>query len=373
MSSYLVTIYLTGLFPALAALLGAMVGSFLNVCIYRLPLDMSVRTPARSFCPGCRRQIPWFQNIPVLSWLLLRGRCSGCKASIPARYLFVEILNAVLFAAIALRVVPSNPWLLIPYGTLASLLVVATFVDLEHMIIPDEVTWGGVAAGCVASLVFPDLHGAGGRGGALVAALFGAAIGYGGLWTVVEVGRLVFGRRRLVFDPPASMTWVRTGETASLRVDGEELEWAALFPRGTEKVLMELSDGEVDGKPLGASKWEWRFESLWTQEGSLDLNQVDKVSAKVSILTLPREVMGFGDVKFLAAIGAFTGWKAVLFTVMAASTAGALLGTAALLLGKREWSSKIPFGPYLAFGALLWILAGPELLSSYWSLFAARP
>ncbi len=366
------TIYLTGVFPALAALLGAMVGSFLNVCIYRLPLDMSVRSPARSFCPACRRQIPWFQNIPVLSWILLRGRCSGCNAPIPARYLVVEILNAVLFAAIALRVAHSNPWLLIPYGTLVSLLVVATFVDLEHMIIPDEVTWGGVAAGCVASLVFPDLHGAAGWGGGLLTALLGAAVGYGGLWTVVEVGRLVFGRRRLVFDPPASVTWVRTGETASLTVDGEELEWASLFPRGTEKVVMEVLAGEVDGKPQRDPKWEWRFESLGTAEGSLDLNQVNTVSAKVNILILPREVMGFGDVKFLAAIGAFTGWKAVLFTVMAASTAGALLGTAAFFLGKREWSSKIPFGPYLAFGAVLWIFAGPELLSAYWSLFAAQ-
>lgn len=366
------TIYLTGVFPALAALLGAMVGSFLNVCIYRLPRDMSVHSPARSFCPACRRQIPWFQNIPVLSWILLRGRCSGCKASIPARYLFVEVLNAVLFAAVALRLAHSNPWLLIPYGTLVSLLVVATFVDLEHMIIPDEVTWGGVAAGCVAALVFPELHGAVGRGGALSTALLGAVVGYGGLWTVVEAGRLVFGRRRLVFDPPVSVDWVRTGDTASLCVDGEELEWASLFPRGTEKVVMEVLGGEVDGAPRKAARWEWRFESLGTLEGGLDLNRVNSVAAKVSALTLPREVMGFGDVKFLAAIGAFTGWKAVLFTVMAASTAGALLGTTALLLGKREWSSKIPFGPYLAFGAVLWIFAGPELLSAYWALFAAR-
>lgn len=367
------TIYLWGLFPALAALLGAMVGSFLNVCIYRLPRDLSVHTPARSFCPGCKRAIPWYQNIPVLSWVVLRGRCSGCKSSIPVRYLAVEILTAVLFAAIALRIGHSNRWLLLPYGTLMSLLVVATFVDLEHMIIPNEVTWGGVAAGCMASLVFPDLHGAAGRGGALAMALLGAAVGYGGLWTVVEVGRLVFGRRRLVFDPPAATTWVRSGETACLSVDEEALEWASLFPRGTEKVQMEVVDGDIDGKAHGASQWEWRFESLSAEGTSLDLNKVNKITARVRMLTLPREVMGFGDVKFLAAIGAFTGWKAVLFTVMAASTAGALFGTLALLLGRREWSSKIPFGPYLAFGAVLWIFAGPELVSAYWSLIAIQP
>ena len=87
------------LFSALAFFLGAVVGSFLNVCIYRLPRDLSVNKPRRSFCPTCKTQIPWQQNIPLLSWLFLRGRCAKCGSKIAFRYFGVELLTALLFLA----------------------------------------------------------------------------------------------------------------------------------------------------------------------------------------------------------------------------------------------------------------------------------
>ena len=83
--------------------------------------------------------------------------------------------------------------------------------------------------------------------------------------------------------------------------------------------------------------------------------------------------MGFGDVKFIAAIGAFLGWKAVIFTIMAASTVGAMVGVATIAAGRREWSAKIPFGPYLALGALVWLFHGPELVQWYWTLMLPAP
>src|SRR5260221_14400414 len=129
-------------------MLGASIGSFLNVCIYRMPLDISVNEPKRSFCPSCKYQIPLYHNIPLVTWLVLRGKCANCGARISFRYFAVELLTGLLFLAIWLKVWtwvradwPPQAWALaLPYWILAALLVVATFIDLEHFIIPDEIT-----------------------------------------------------------------------------------------------------------------------------------------------------------------------------------------------------------------------------------------
>jgi leader peptidase (prepilin peptidase)/N-methyltransferase len=97
------------------------------------------------------------------------------------------------------------------------------------------------------------------------------------------------------------------------------------------------------------------------------------IEGEVTEVTLPREAMGFGDVKFMACIGAFLGWKAVFFTVMTASVVGAIVGVGTMLVGRREWSAKIPFGPYLALGALVWLFAGPELVSWYMNMVMPPP
>jgi len=359
-----------GVIVVITAVFGAMVGSFLNVCIYRLPLGLSVGNPVRSFCPGCERTIPWYQNIPVLSWLLLGGRCGGCRNKISPRYLVVEILTALLFAGVAARFVGSTPLLIVPGVCFVSLLVVATFVDLEHLIIPDEVTWGGVGAGIVFAFLLPELHATGSRFEALGWAALGASVGYGTLWLVAEGGRLVFGKSRFAFDPPVEAVWTRTGESAELVVDGEVLDWSGLFPRGTEVVEMDFTDGDLDGTRFEAVRGIWSFESLEMAGRLVDLNAASRLACRLRSLVLPREVMGYGDVKLLAAIGAFNGWKAVFFTLMAGSCAGAAFGLAALLVGRRAWSAKIPFGPYLAFGALLWLAVGEELWRMYWAVLS---
>ena len=125
------------LFSAFAFVLGAAVGSFLNVCIYRWPVDLSINKPRRSFCPACKQPIPWHQNLPLVSWILLGGRCANCGAKIAFRYFAVELITALLFLAIW----QSFPWqMAIAYWIFASLLIVGTFIDLEHFIIPDRVT-----------------------------------------------------------------------------------------------------------------------------------------------------------------------------------------------------------------------------------------
>lgn len=357
----------------LGVLFGAMVGSFLNVCIYRLPRGISVAKPARSFCPGCEKTISWYHNIPLMSWLVLRGKCAGCSQCIPARYFVVEVLTSVFFGGIVWKFWGSSASLILPYFLFVSLLLVATFVDLEHMIIPDEVTWGGVLAGLVCALSVPSLHSVSGRLDSLLMAGIGALAGYGILWCVVEGGRLAFGRRKFTFTTSTEVVWTRSGDTAELIVDGESLDWSDLFPRGTESVVMEFEDAQVDGRGVSGSSAIWKFESLVIARQTFDLNQVVQFKARLNSLVLPREVMGYGDVKFLAAIGAFTGWKAVLFTLLSGSIAGAGLGIFGLLTGRREWSEKIPFGPYLALGALLWLVMGKELWGAYWALIYSGP
>ena len=350
-----------------AGCLGAMVGSFLNVCIHRLPRGMSVRQPARSFCPHCSRTIPWFYNLPVLSWLLLRGRCASCRKPIPVRYLLVECLTAALFACAAWKTGPLYPGILAAQLLLLSLLIAASFIDLEHLIIPDEITLGGVVAGLVCSALWPQLHAQESLWRGLAFSCAGAAAGYGLLWAVAELGRLAMGRQRLGFDPPVALAWVRSGDTAELTVDGETMDWAEFFARGSEKVRMQVESGTLDSETVGAGEWVWGFEELLYEGRVLDLNTVGRVDLRVTTLVLPREVMGYGDVKFLAAIGAFLGWKAVLFSVLSGSILGALLGAAALVSGRRDLATKIPFGPYLAVGAALWMFVGPSLVQAYWS------
>jgi leader peptidase (prepilin peptidase)/N-methyltransferase len=141
-------------FPLAAALLGACIGSFLNVCIYRIPKEESIVHPG-SHC-GCGKPIAWYDNIPVLSWLILRGRARCCGRAFSFRYPAIELLTAALFLAC---------WLLFPPGKAAagmvfcSILVCATFIDLDHMIIPDVFTIGGALVGVLLSMTLPVLHG----------------------------------------------------------------------------------------------------------------------------------------------------------------------------------------------------------------------
>ena len=155
------------LFAFFAFVLGTSIGSFLNVCIYRMPLGLSVNEPKRSFCPSCKYQIPLYHNIPLVTWLVLRGKCANCGSRISFRYFGVELLTGLLFLAIWLKEwmwgMPAwaqGRWLLaLPYWVMAALFVVATFIDFEHFIIPDEITIGGTVAGVLLSFALPALQG----------------------------------------------------------------------------------------------------------------------------------------------------------------------------------------------------------------------
>lgn len=346
-------------------MLGAAVGSFLNVCIYRLPRGLAVHRPARSFCPHCRAPIPWYHNIPLVSWLALRAKCARCGGPIALRYLAVELLTALLFLGVWLRVWHGGGWVLaVPYWILVSLLVAATFIDLEHYIIPDEISLGGVVAGVFCAVGLPMLHAAPTFWSGGLRALVGAAAGYGLLRAIVELGKLVFGKRKLAFHPAAEFA-LQPGESPALVVGGESLAWDELFARPTDVLELTCPEAEIDGDRRADVVLRFFHDRLEWEGGRRPLGELRAVRGRVTMATVPREAMGMGDVKLLAAIGAFLGWGPVLFTVVVASVFGSVLALTAVLLGHREWSARIPFGPYLAGGAVLWILAGPEIVGWY--------
>jgi leader peptidase (prepilin peptidase)/N-methyltransferase len=190
--------------------IGLFVGSFLNVAIYRLPRDdMSVARPARSFCPNCKRQLTWSENIPLFSWALQRARCRGCGAPISWRYPAVELLTALLWALVAWTTADDTPLLLVRVLVISGL-IVATFVDFDCFEIPDEVSIGGMLVAPILCLAVPQIHAdsyiaqqwAGGeptRVGALLACLAGMAAGGGILLAIGWAGSKAFGREAMGF------------------------------------------------------------------------------------------------------------------------------------------------------------------------------
>ena len=261
---------------------GACMGSFLNVCIYRIPLELSVITP-RSHCTKCNTPIAWFDNIPLVSYLALRARCRRCGERISPRYFIVELLVAALFLLVWLKFgLPGEPrplwltpfptiWMVPVYWLAVFGLALGTFVDFEHMIIPDRVSLGGIVIGIVLSALVPAMHFASTFDEGLTAAITGAIVGSGLLWGVALLGKLLF----------------------------------------------------------------------------------------------RKDAMGMGDVKLLGAIGAFLGWKAVLFTVMGSSFVGAVVGLSLVAGGQKQMQSRIPYGPYLALAALVWMFWGPTMWNAY--------
>ena len=355
------------LFGAFAFVLGAAVGSFLNVCIYRWPVDLSINRPRRSFCPNCKQPIPWHQNLPLISWLVLRGCCANCGAKISFRYFAVELVTALLF----LTIWESFPWqVAIAYWIFISFLIIGTFIDFEHFIIPDRVTIGGVIAGVVCSVAVPALMQTDSRVAAGVRSLLAAALGYVILLIVLEAGKIAFGRKRIRFDAPTPFAWTKRGDDADFVVGPEESLWSDYFAREKDRLWLTCDEARIDHDTYGNVMLEFRYDRVTAEGHVLMLDDVTHISGIARELVIPREAMGRGDLKFLAAIGAFLGWRAVLFSLFAGSLLGSIVGLITLVVGKPVWSAKLPFGPYLAFGAVTWMFFGNIFLRWYVTLLS---
>jgi leader peptidase (prepilin peptidase)/N-methyltransferase len=239
-----------------AGVVGLCVGSFLNVCILRLPHDQSLVRPP-STCASCQQRIAWRDNIPVISWLLLRGKCRWCRAPISPQYPIIEGAVGLLWIVAFLAYGPTVRAL--SAALLGTILIGIALTDARHYLIPDEFTWGGLVIGLLLSLF--------GGGAGFLQAVIGAAVGFGLLYAVAVAGRWLFGE----------------------------------------------------------------------------------------------EAMGGGDIKMMAMIGAFVGWKGVLLTVFAGALLGLLIFVPLTLRKKR----LVPFGVFLAMGAALTFMFGEAIVAWY--------
>jgi leader peptidase (prepilin peptidase)/N-methyltransferase len=340
-----------------AFVIGAIVGSFLNVCIHRMPRDESIVNP-RSHCYSCGKMIPWYHNIPLLSYFLLGGKCHFCKAKFSIRYWMVELLTALLW----LWVWRTFPWdQAIVYMIFVSGLIAATFIDFEHYIIPNEITLGGVLAGIICSGLVPSLQLERLHSYAALWSLSGAFAGYFSLWAVVEIGKKVFGVKKVRLSQPTQVLLTSEGITMDDAMD----RWEDIFSRESDTLSFEAKEIQ-----LGEKKWEQalvrvNYQQVMIQDEVFPFENFAELRGTTELISIPREAMGFGDVKFLAAIGAFLGPKSIFFVILFSSLTGSVVGLTTMMIGKREWGLKLPYGPYLAFAALLWLFGGHTWIAQY--------
>jgi leader peptidase (prepilin peptidase) / N-methyltransferase len=246
--------------PLTIFIFGLIIGSFCNVVIYRLPQGKSIITPG-SRCRSCTAPIHPWDNIPVLSYLLLRGRCRACKERISPRYLFVELTSGVLYVLLWRRFGLTTPFAV--YALFTSSLLIIALIDLDHKIIPNIITLPGIAVG------------------------------------------------------------------------------------------------------LGLSVWALPITPLTSLFGLLVGGALFYLIAVVS-----KGGMGGGDIKLIAMIGAFLGWPGALFTIFSGALLGSLVGVTLMLLGKKGRKDKVPFGPFLSCGAILFMLSGDDLIQWYLNLLS---
>ena len=244
-------------------LLGLIVGSFLNVCIYRIPKGESIVFPS-SKCTQCGNSLKWYHNIPVASYLALRGRCAFCGKPISFVYPLVELCMGLLSLALFAKFGWS--WTFLFLFLFLAALVVVTFIDLQLQIIPDVISLPGIAVGFGSSFLRPELS--------VWDSLIGIVAGGGALLAVFLV-----------------------------------------------------------------------YYALTKREG-----------------------MGIGDVKLLAMIGAFLGWRSLLFVILSSSLLGAVSGLAVMLIKSRNIKLAIPFGPFLSLGAVMYLFFGKEIITWYLGL-----
>ncbi len=321
--------------------LGAIIGSFLNVCIVRLPHGKSVVFPS-SHCVHCQKPIAWHDNIPLLSYLLLAGRCRHCKGKISFRYFLVELLTAVSFF-IFYKYFGFHA-ILIPYLVMLCGFIVATFVDFEHRIIPDEISIGGAIAGVVFSLLIPQLHGQDifWKGG--LWSVVGLLAGAGSIYIMGILGNVIIPRSKRQIDHVLKEEFLQV--MSPVAPDVFEGLWNELARCGYLVIKGDSADV---------------LDSFWQVKKAKDLTlgpdyaHLNKIVFKV----LRMDTMGGGDVKLMAMVGAFLGWKLALLSFFLAPFFGALYGIVEKL---RTKESTIAYGPFLVLGALISLFKGEAII-----------
>lgn len=362
---------------AFAAALGAIIGSFSNVLIYRIPRGESVVFPP-SRCPSCGRRLGALDLVPILSWAALGGRCRSCRSPISPRYPVVELLSALGYAAIAWRFPPLDLGLAtVGLWFAFTILLVASAIDLDTRTLPDALTLPAVGVGLLVALLSGGGEGLPDFGSALHGALLGAGLlsliaGYGA-WVMRrfrEPGRPEFPIGYMQIHLAALVgAWMGPWWGAGAAVASAALNLAvqravrvpdALTLGGLLVSIVLASSGfglgllgSVEGALLGAGAAALVAGVFWALQPEPAGDEDDEGDPVA---------MGFGDVKLAAVIGAFLAWQGLVVGLAVAVVLGAAIGILARMLGGGR---EIPFGPFLAAGAVVALFAGPGLVESY--------
>ena len=341
---------------------GCMVGSFLNVCIYRMPRNESVVSPP-SHCPHCGYSIPWYLNVPLVTWLYLRGKCANCAAPISVRYFLVELLTGVAFFGCYFSFGLQSALLALAMCVLMAGFIVATFIDLEHFIIPDEITIGGIIVGFICSFIVPQLHQASSMSQSLLRSFIGIAVGGGVVYLILRGGKLLFGRQKIELPVDSKIFFTET----CLKLPDHDISYEELFYRNSDAIILEGKRVEMIDRCFLETSLRLTPKTLLIGDSEFNTEEVPYIEATTNAIILPREAMGFGDVKFMAAIGAFLGWPAVIFALLVSAIIGAFVGVTLILAKRSEWSSRLPYGPYIALAATIWIFSSVNV-QEWWTL-----
>lgn len=358
-----VTAVVPWLLPLFFGLFGACVGSFLNVVIYRLPRGLSVNEPRRSFCPQCKAPIPWYLNLPVLSYLMLRGRTACCGRHYTARYCVVELACALLFAAVAWNFCTDDIITQVLLCVWVAVMLACFCIDWEQMVVLPSLALVAAVAGVGVSLLSPWFSGEGTellQG--LMSSLSGAFGGFLLFRLVALAGKFLFGRRQQAFAAPQEwlLHQAADGEDVELLIGQERLLWSDLFLESSNRFT--LVAGTVTGHGAGAGELVFTVDSLTLPDGTrLSLEEHDELRGTCCGYAARKEAMGSGDAWLALAIGALCGWQGVVFALVG----GSFIGIAAALVARVGRGTPMPFGPALIAAALVWLFYGTELSSAY--------
>ena len=293
-----------------------------------------------------------------MTWLYLGGKCRNCGAPIAVRYFLVELVTACTFLGCWLAFGHQSVWLGLVYALFLAGLIVASFIDFEHFIIPDELTLGGMGVGFACSLLLPSLHDETTLSGSLGQSALGMVVGSGIIYFILRMGKLLFGRQKVTLPADAKIVFSET----SVHLPDHEIPYEELFYRQSDVVTLHARTLELVDRCYRDVRVRLTPSTLRIGEEELNPEDVPHLEAVCGEVVLPREAMGLGDVKFMGAIGAFLGWKAVIFSLMVSSMIGSVVGVALIALHKRAWSSRLPYGPYIALASAIWLFGGKRLV-----------
>lgn len=351
------------LLPLFFGLFGACVGSFLNVVIYRLPRGLSVNEPRRSFCPQCKAPIPWYLNLPVFSYLMLRGRTACCGKHYTARYCVVELVCAILFAAIAWYFCTDDIITQVLLCVWGAVMLACFCIDWEQMVVLPSLTLIATVAGVGISLLSPWFSGEGTEPlQGLMSSLSGAFGGFLLFRLVALAGKFFFGRRQQSFDAPHE--WVlrqaADGEDVELLIGGERLLWSDLFMETGNRFT--LVGGMESSHETGAGELVFTVDSMTLPDGTkISLEEHDELRGTCRGYAARKEAMGSGDAWLALAIGALCGWQGVVFALVG----GSFIGIGAAIVARIGRGTPMPFGPALIAAACIWLFWGAELVAAY--------